>query len=34
MLIDYVFGVAIDVARGDPDGGDEDGRDDVCRAAK
>ena len=33
-IIDYVFGTAIDIAHGNPNGGDEDGRDGVCRAAK
>ena len=34
VLIDYAFGAAILIAHGDPDGGDEDGRDGVRSAAK
>ena len=34
LLIDYAFGAAIRIAYGDPDGGDEDGRDGVRSAVK
>ena len=34
ILIDYAVGGAIAIAHGDRDGGDEDGRDGVRRAAK
>ena len=34
VLIDYVFGATIIIARGDGNGGDENGRDSVPRAAK
>ena len=34
MLLDYAVGNAIAIAHDDPDGGDEDGRDGVCSAAK
>ena len=34
LLIDYAFGAAIRIAYGDPDGGDEDGRDGARSAVK
>ena len=34
ILIEYVFGAAIDIAYGDSDGGNEDGRDGARSAAE
>ena len=34
LLIDYAFGAIIRIAYGDPDGGDEDGRDSGRSAVK
>ena len=34
LLIDYIFGAAICIAYGDPDGGDEDSRDGVRNTVK
>ena len=34
LLVDYAFGAAIHIAHGDPDGDDEDSRDDTRSAVK